>query len=97
MINSIAVFDAVNHRTVWELGGLDSAEPAITGTAIAVHQGALLNGGGLRKIFRRNRKSQQALTLISTGQDPQLILPVLPGNVGFPLIMSVEMKLIPYE
>ena len=47
--------------------------------------------------FEGIRKSQQPLTLISTGQDPQLILPLLPGNVGFPLIMSVEMKLIPYE
>lgn len=97
LINSISIFDAVNHRVVWELGGRDSAEPTITGTAVPVHPGATLNGGGLRKILRWNKKSQQPVTVISTGVDPQLILPILPSNVGFPLIMSVEMKLIPYE
>jgi len=97
MINSIAVFDAVNHGVVWELGAHDSAEPTITGTAVPVHPSAPFNGGGLRKIWRWNKKSQQPFTVISTGVDPQLILPILPSNVGFPLIMSVEMKLIPYE
>lgn len=97
LISSIAVFDAVNHRVIWELGDDDSAELAITGTAALVHYSARLNGGGLRKMFGRSRKSQQPLTIISTGQDPQLILPILPRNVEFPLIMSVEMKLVPYE
>jgi hypothetical protein len=97
MINSFALFDALNHRVVWELGDYDSAEPAITGTAVPVHYGTLLNGRGLRNILRRNRNSRQPLTVISTGQDPQLILPVVPSNVGFPLIMSIEMKLVPYE
>jgi len=97
MINSIAVFDAVNHGVVWELGAHDSAEPAITGTAVPVHPSAPFSGGGLRKMLRWNKKPQQPFTIISTGVDPQLILPILPNNVGFPLIMSVEMKLIPYE
>jgi hypothetical protein len=48
-------------------------------------------------MLRWNKKPQQPFTIISTGVDPQLILPILPSNVGFPLIMSVEMKLIPYE
>jgi hypothetical protein len=82
---------------VWELGAHDSAEPAITGTAVPVHPSAPFSGGGLRKMLRWNKKPQQPFTIISTGVDPQLILPILPNNVGFPLIMSVEMKLIPYE
>ena len=98
MISSMSIFDAVNHRVIWELGGHDSAEAAIRGTAIPIHHSVLLhgNGRGLRKILRRNKKNEQPLTIISTGTDPQLILPLLPGNVEFPLIMSVEMKLIPY-
>ena len=96
-INSMIIFDAANHRMVWDIGDYNSAEPSITGTAIPVNCGPRQKNRHLHKILRRNKKSRQPFTVISTGLDPQLILPLLPTNVGFPLIMSIEMRVLRYE
>jgi hypothetical protein len=94
-INSIAVFDTVNHRLVWQLDGRNSTKVVVSGTAVPINHTFLDNGKRMQKIFRRGTKYHQPLAVISTGLDPQLILPPLPDDVGFPLIVSVEMKLIP--
>jgi hypothetical protein len=96
-IHSMIIFDAANHRMVWDLRDSGSAGPTITGTAIPVDYGPRLKDRDLRKMLRRGKKSRQPFTVISTGLDPQLILPLLPNNIGFPLIMSIEMRVLRYE
>lgn len=97
-INSMIIFDAANHRLVWDIDDYNFAEPLIRGTAIsAACSPRLSNHRAVRKMLRRNKKSHQPFSVISTGLDPQLILPVLPSNVGFPLIISIELRVLRYE
>jgi hypothetical protein len=95
-INSITAFDTLNNRVVWELDGRDTSKLVVGGTALMPNSVPLRIGGFKRLTLRRNRSNgEQPVRLISTGVDPQLILPSLPDGVGFPLVLSVEMKLIP--
>jgi hypothetical protein len=95
-INSIIAFDTLNNRVVWELDGRDTSKLVVGGTALMPNSAPLRIGGFRRLALRRNSSnSDQPVRLISTGPDPQLILPSLPDGVGFPLVLSVEMKLIP--
>jgi hypothetical protein len=93
-IQSIVVFDSVNQKAVWELDGRNYHGLEIAGTALW-NQHASSDGRNVKRIFQRNRNHDQPLTVISTGVDPQLIFPRLNGKIGFPLIVSIELKLIP--
>lgn len=90
IINEIAVFDTVNHRLVWESEGQDSSKLHFGGTAILIR-----NSQAAPKLFRRDEDKRWPLHIVSTGLDPQVILPTLPEDVGFPLIISIGMKIIP--
>lgn len=97
-INSIAIFDTVNHKMVWELDSRDSRNLLVGGTAVPINNALRSGGGRVQKFFRTDKKyNHQPLRMISTGVDPQLILPPLPDDVGFPLVISVEMNLLPSE
>jgi len=94
-INSIAIFDTLKQRIVWELNGRNATKLVVGGTATVVNHA--FPGGSIRmqRVFRRYAKVPQPLTVISTGLDPQLIFPPLPYDTGFPLIISVEMNFVP--
>jgi len=97
-INSLIAFDTPNKRVVWELGGRDANELAISGTAEWANRALPKAGRWKHKFFWRNKSNNpQSLYIISTGLDPQLIFPTLPEDIGFPLEISVEMKIIPSE
>ena len=83
-IKSVSVVDGKSGQVVWELDGKNGGEVRAAGTAVI----------GKRRWFR-NRNGAPALRVVSTGLDPQLILPTLPRNVGFPLMLSVEIDLVP--
>jgi hypothetical protein len=83
-IKSISVVDGKSGQVVWEIDGKNGGEVRAAGTAVI----------GKRRWFR-NRNGAPALRVVSTGLDPQLILPTLPGNVGFPLMLSMEIHLVP--
>jgi hypothetical protein len=93
-INSLTAFDTLNNKVVWELDGCDANKLVINGTAAWAHT-ALARANGVRKMFfSKKSNGRQPLRLVSTGSDPQLILPTLPRSVGFPLVISVEMNII---
>ena len=94
---AIKVLDYVNQRVVWEFNRRNSRELEIAGTAVLIQHASSSNGRRIKNIFQRDRKYNQSLAVVSTGLDPQLIFPRLPGDVGFPLMLSIEMKLIPCE
>jgi hypothetical protein len=93
-IQSIVVFDSVNQKAVWELNGRNDHDLQITGTAV-LNRNASRKGRNVARILQRHRNYRQPLTVISTGVDPQLIFPRLDGELGFPLVISIELKLIP--
>ena len=97
-INSIIAYDTVHNRLVWDLDGRDLSKLVVGGTAVITSHAPRRMGGSMRMFYSRNGSNrQQPLRVISTGLDPQLIFPRLPDDVGFPLIISVEMKLTPSE
>ncbi len=94
-IDAINVFDLDNNRPVLTLEGDDARKLVIGGTAVWLRparrtlrdwrqMGSSINSSNGRK----------PLYIISTGSDPQIILPRLPNNVGFPLIVSVQMEFL---
>jgi hypothetical protein len=83
-IESITAFDGYHNKVVWELDGDDVDQLTIRGTAVLAKPAP--SGGS---------NGRQPLWIVSTGVDPQLMLPTLPRSVGFPLVLSVEMRFIP--
>lgn len=93
-ISSITVVDLLNNRVVLKLDGRDANKLITSGTAVRENPAR-----GWKQLFFRTKKSnnQQSLCVISTGFDPQLIFPTLPEEIGFPLVISAEMRFIPFE
>ena len=81
-ISSITVFDVAKNSLIT----LNAAMLKFGGTAV------LTQPKPLKKTINLT-----PLSVLSTGADPQLFLPPLSGRVGFPLVVSVEMKFIPSE
>lgn len=97
-IDCITAFDTRNDRVVWQLDGRNSRKLIAAGTAVVTNHMPLRLGESKRMLFSRNGLNRRrSLDVISTGLDPQLLLPPLPNHVGFPLIISIEMKLIPFQ
>ena len=97
-IGSITAFDIRNNSVVWQLDGSDSKKLMVSGTAVMTNNMRRRVGGRKRMFFSRNGANRwRSLDVLSTGLDPQLILPRLPKDVGFPLVISIEMKLIPSQ
>ena len=97
-INSVAVFDSRHHRIVWEFNGRDSSKLVIRGTAVLMNYDLRSNGRRMPIFFRTDKgHDRHRFRIFSTGSDPQLIFPRLPSDVGFPLIVTIEMKLIPCD
>ena len=95
-IDCITAFDTRSNRIVWQLDGGDSKKLMVSGTAVMTNRMRLGVVGRNRWLIHRNGSSRRRpLDVLSTGLDPQLLLPPLPNDVGFPLVISVEMKLIP--
>lgn len=96
-ISAITVFDLRDKRVVVELDGRDANELAVSGTAEWEIRALPEAGGWKHKFFWKNKSnSPQSLCIISTGFDPQLIFPTLPEDIGFPVVIFVEMKFIPF-
>lgn len=83
-IYSITAFDASNNRMIWEFDGGDVGKLDVRGTAVLAQPAPSGRSNG-----------RQPFWIVSTGLDPQLMLPILSGNIGFPLVLSVEMRFIP--
>jgi hypothetical protein len=97
-ISSITVFDSNHCRVVWELDGRNSSKLIVKGTAALMNHDLRSNGRLTPMFFRAvSGHGRQPFRMISTGSDPQLLFPPLPGDVGFPLIVTIEMKLMPCE
>jgi len=95
-INSITVFDLSNNRVTLELEDRDVNKIGIGGTAVWENSALSRINGWKQLLFSSNKSNgRRPLRVISTGSDPQLILPRLPRDIGFPLEISVEMKFIP--
>lgn len=82
-IFSITYLDVGSGRTLARLDGRDAARCIVGGTARAF---TAAPGAG---------EPSQALHLLSTGDDPQLILPPLSEAPQFPLLLLVELRFIP--
>jgi hypothetical protein len=86
-IYSITMFDK-NKKVVWKLDTRNMDKLKIAGTATGIRE------NWIRKKFRT---SNHQLLLVSTGIDPQLILPRLPMDIAFPMVVSVELKVAPSQ
>jgi hypothetical protein len=96
-IDTIVVFDSCHRKVVWAFDGRDWSKLGVRGTAILMNQ-LSSNGRWMPTLFRVDReRGRQPFRLVSTGSDPQVMLPPLPADVGFPLIVTIEMKLIPCD
>jgi hypothetical protein len=97
-INSIVVFDSRHQTVVWEFNRPDSSKLMVRGTAVLMNRDSRRNGRRMPIFFRNDKEHDgHRVRVISTGSDPQLIFQPLPADVGFPLIVSIEMKLIPCD
>jgi hypothetical protein len=97
-ISSITALDLVNNRVVWELKGGNASKLVISGTAVWESSARSRINGWKRLILTSSKSNGRPPTrVISTGLDPQLILPKLPRDVGFPLEISIKMKFIPSQ
>jgi hypothetical protein len=97
-IKSITAFDTCNNSVVWQLDGGDSRKLNVSGTAVMTNQMRRRAGRTKRMLMSRSGSNRRrSVDILSTGQDPQLLLPPLPKDVGFPLVISIEMKLIPSQ
>ena len=95
-IDSITAFDFDSQKLVWRLNARDLRKLTVGGTAFLANRVLLKMGGLNRRFFNRNGSTPgPAIDVISTGLDPQLILPALPKDVGFPLLIFADMKLLP--
>lgn len=89
-IQSISILDK-NKKLVWELNSSNAGKVAIAGTAVRV-KGASWK----RRIFQNGSGySEPPLRIVSTGLDPQVLLPRLPSDAAFPIVISVEMNVTP--
>jgi hypothetical protein len=89
-VYSMTVLDK-NKKMVWQLNGRNSSRITIGGTAIPVK-----GVSWKEKLFRSPMTNNgQPLRIISTGVDPQLILPRLPRDIEFPVVLSVSMSVAP--
>ena len=89
-IHSMTIMDK-NKKVVWELTRRNAGKVVVRGTAFAVRGGHWKER--LREALETN--SHKPLRIISTGVDPQLILPRLPENIEYPISLSIEMKCSP--
>jgi len=89
-IHAMTIIDK-NKKVVWELTRRNAAKVIVRGTAFAVRAGHWKQR--LRQALETN--GHQPLRIISTGLDPQLILPRLPDKIEYPLCLSIEMKFSP--
>lgn len=89
-IHSMTIMDK-NKKVVWELTRRNAGKVFVRGTAFAVRGGHWKQR--LREALETNR--HMPLRIISTGVDPQLILPRLPENIEYPISLSIEMKCSP--
>jgi|GEM_PF-818539 len=97
-IDSISAFDADTQKIIWQLDGRDYRKVQASGTAVITNDELLRKRGSKRLLFSRNGSTgRNSLDIISTGADPQLILPPMSMDVGFPLILSIEMKFTPFN
>ncbi len=94
-ISSIQVVDFLKSKVVLEFDGRHRDQFVPNGTAVWSNSPISSNGGVLGKVFAKMNHS--ALSLTSTGLDPQLLFPRFPENIGFPLLLSVEMKVVPFN
>jgi hypothetical protein len=86
-IYSMTMFDK-NKKVVWKLDTRNMDKLKIAGTATGIRE---------NWIQKKFRTSNHHLLLISTGIDPQLILPRLPKDIAFPMVVSVELKVAPSQ
>jgi hypothetical protein len=86
-IYAMTVLDK-NKKVAWKLDGRNLCKLKITGTATGVKNNRLL---------KTYRTDQDHLLLISTGVDPQLIVPRLPPGIAFPIVISFELKVAPSQ
>ena len=93
-IGSITVFDLQNNTVVLELDSGCINKFSASGTAVMANPVSRL-----KKAFLGANKlnDHHSLYLISTGLDPQLIFPILPADIGFPLVISVNLKIFPFR
>jgi hypothetical protein len=96
-IDSFSIIEARSHRIVWELNGHNASGLVIGGTAVMRDGNPKANGHRKQSFLRAYRRDpdNKPFRLISTGMDPQVVLPPLGDDVNFPLIITVEMKLLP--
>jgi hypothetical protein len=89
-VYSMTVLDK-NKKMVWELNGRNAGRVTIGGTAMRA------NGAGWKqKLFSSPEINKgQPLRIISTGVDPQLILPRLPHDIEFPVVLSISISVAP--
>jgi len=89
-IHTLTLMDK-NKKVVWELTRRNAGKVVVSGTAFAVRGGHWKQR--LREALETN--SHKPLRIISTGSDPQLILPRLPEKIEYPISLSIEMKFSP--
>ena len=90
-IYSLAIWDH-NKKLLWELTSNNASKLLVRGTAFA-----LIEGGNWKQRLRETLKknSRKPFRIVSTGIDPQLILPRTPGDIEFPITLSVELSIAP--
>ena len=97
-INAITAFDTLNKKMIWAISDRIESKLTVRGTASWVDPSLLKVNGWKHRFSRTNKSnSQKSIYAISTGLDPQLIMPLLLENIGFPLELSIEMSFIPFK
>jgi len=89
-IYAIRIFDK-NRKSVWQLNERNARKITITGTAL----GAFKKGWRAKLIPNGHIHHAPPLHIVSTGLDPQLILPPLPRDTEFPIGILIEMSIAP--
>jgi hypothetical protein len=89
-IYAIRIFDK-ERKSVWQLNDRNAAKITIAGTALGAYE------KGWRAKLIPNGHTHQAppLHIVSTGLDPQVILPPLPRDTEFPIGLLIEICIAP--
>jgi hypothetical protein len=78
-------------KCVWQLNERNAGKITVTGTALGTYE----KGWRTRLIPKGRIHHVPPLHIVSTGLDPQLILPTLPRDTEFPISILIEMSISP--
>ena len=93
--NFIKACELTTQKMIWEINARNHNKIAINGTAVWP-DAALIPMATRKGMFSKATNDLgRPFQVISTGSDPQLMLPRLPQDSGFPVAISMELTFLP--